>query len=73
MHSIVLLHFITSLPLRLLEAFCLLVLFHVSLFAKEMAIRHSPDAKMLTKAGLIAIVKIKPIDIKLIPKKRKLR
>jgi hypothetical protein len=44
-----------------------------SLFAKEMAIRNSPAAKMLTNAGLNAIVKINPIDIKLIPKKRKLR
>jgi len=68
-----LLHFITSLHPRLLEEFSLLPLFQFSLFAKEMAIRHSPDAKMLTKAVLIANVKINPIDIKLIPKKRKLR
>jgi hypothetical protein len=55
-----------------LEAFRLLVLFHFSLFAKEMAIIHNPDAKMLTKARLISIASINPIDIKLIPKKRKL-
>jgi hypothetical protein len=45
----------------------------VFLFAKEMEVRHSHDPKMLIKIGLIAIVKINPIDIKLIPKKRKLR
>jgi hypothetical protein len=55
-----------------LEPFCLLVFFHFSLFAKEIAMIHSPDAKILKKAGLIAIVSINPFDIKLIPKKRKL-
>ena len=50
----------------------MLVLFHFSFFAKEIAIRPNPVAKMLTKAGLIAIVNINPSDIKLIPKKRKL-
>ena len=56
-----------------MEPFCLLVLFHFSLFAKEIAMIHSPDAKILKKVGLIAIANINPIDIKLIPKKRKLR
>jgi hypothetical protein len=45
-------------------------LFHYFFFAKEIAIRPSPDARILIKAGLIAIANIQPTVIKHIPKKK---
>ena len=45
----------------------------MSLLVNAIVIKPSPDAIMNMKAGLIAAVKIRPVDTKLSPRKNKLR